>query len=94
MNQIVKRTTECLSTPRVFDNYFVIFNEMVFEVALPFFGVTVTVTLHEPALRPLSVVPDTLQYFAELDNTFSDTLEVESTASSSQLSGRWHRPLL
>ena len=45
-------------------DYFETFNVTVFEVALPFFGVTVTVTLHVPALTPLSVVPDTLQYFA------------------------------
>ena len=57
------------------------FNVTVFEVALPFFGVTVTVTLHVPALMPLSVVPDTLQYLAELDTTFSDTFDVESTVS-------------
>ena len=44
--------------------YFVTFNVTVFEVALPFFGATVTVTLHVPVLTPLSVVPDTLQYFA------------------------------
>ena len=57
------------------------FTVTVFEVALPFFGVTVTVTLHVPALMPLSVVPDTLQYLAELDTAFSDTFDVESTVS-------------
>jgi hypothetical protein len=41
--------------------YFVTFNVTVFEIALPFFGVTVTVTLHEPTFKPLRVVPDTLQ---------------------------------
>jgi len=51
-------------TPRTLNFYFKTFNVTVFEVALPFFGVTVTVTLHVPALTPLSVVPDTLQYFA------------------------------
>ena len=59
----------------------VTFNVTVLEVALPFLGVTVTVTLQEPAFNPLSVVPDTLQYFAELDTTFNDVFEVESTAS-------------
>ena len=53
----------------------------VFDVALPFFGVTVTVTLHVPALSPLSVVPVTLQDFAELATTFNDTFDVASTAS-------------
>ena len=53
----------------------------VFAVALPFFGVTVTVTLHVPALRPLSVVPETLHNFAELATTFNDTFDVESTVS-------------
>jgi predicted thioesterase len=43
--------------------------------------VTVTVTLHDPVLTPLSVVPDTLQYFEELAMTFSETFEVESTLS-------------
>ena len=64
MKQNVKRITKCLSTPRAFDDYFDTFNVMVFEVALPFFGVTVTVTLHGPAFKPLSVVPETMQYFA------------------------------
>ena len=54
---------------------------MVFEVALPFFGVTVTVTLQDPAFNPLSVVPETLQYFDEVDTTFKRTFEVESTLS-------------
>jgi hypothetical protein len=44
--------------------YFDTFNVTVFEVALPFLGVTVTVTLHDPVLRPFRAVPDTLQYFA------------------------------
>jgi len=45
-------------------DYFETFNVTVFEMALLFLGVTVTVTLHVPFLTPLSVVPDTLQYFA------------------------------
>ena len=57
------------------------FRVTVFEVALPFFGVTVTVTLQEPAFSPLRVVPETLQNFAELATTFSDTFDVEVTAS-------------
>jgi hypothetical protein len=51
----------------------------VFEVALPFLGVTVTVTLHDPVFRPLRVLPDTLQYFAELGTIFNETFEVAST---------------
>ena len=54
---------------------------MVFEVARPFFGVTVTVTLQEPAFNPLRVVPETLQKFAELATTFIPTFEVERTLS-------------
>ena len=54
---------------------------MVLEMGFPFLGVTVTMTLHEPALRPLRVDPNTLQYFAELAKTFSDTLDVEGAAS-------------
>ncbi|MEY4045425.1 MAG: hypothetical protein RL644_1693, partial [Actinomycetota bacterium] len=46
------------------------FRVTVFETALPDFGVTVTVTLHEPALTPFSDVPLTLQYFAEEVATF------------------------
>ena len=57
------------------------FKVTVFEVVLPFLGVTVTVTLHDPALRPLSDEPETLQYFAELAATFSDTFDVEATVS-------------
>ena len=60
-------------------DYCVTLSVTVFEVAFPFLGVTVTVTLHDPALRPLTADPDTLQYFAELATTLSDTLEVEST---------------
>jgi hypothetical protein len=52
----------------------------VFEVALPLIGVTVTVTLHGPILRTLSVDLTTLQYFEELDATFKEIFEVESTA--------------
>jgi hypothetical protein len=61
--------------------YFVTTSVMVFEVALPFLGVTVTVTLQDPILRPFRVVPDTLQYLVELDKTFSETLEVEGAES-------------
>jgi hypothetical protein len=59
----------------------VTFRVTVFEVALPFLGITVTVTLQEPAFNPLSVVPDTLQNFEELGTTFSDSFEVENTLS-------------
>ena len=61
--------------------YFETFRVTVFEIALPFFGVTVTVTLQDPAFNPFSVVLDTLQYFEELATTFSETFEVESTLS-------------
>ena len=57
------------------------FRDTVFEDALPFFGVTVTLTLHVPVFRPFSLVPDTLQYFAEAATTFSDTFEVDNTLS-------------
>ncbi len=53
----------------------------VLDAALPFFGFTVTVILHNPDFRPFSVVPNTLQYFAELATTFSDTFEVADTLS-------------
>jgi hypothetical protein len=59
--------------------YFAIFKVTVFEVGLPFFGVTLTVTLHDPALRPLRVLPDTLQNFAELGRTLKVTFDVEAT---------------
>ena len=39
--------------------YFVTFSVTVLEVAAPFFGVTVTVTLHDPTFKPFSVVPAT-----------------------------------
>lgn len=51
----------------------------VFETAFPFFGVTVTVTRHDPAFTPFSDVPLTLQYLAEDDATFSETLEPAAT---------------
>jgi hypothetical protein len=54
---------------------------MVFEVVMPFLGLTVTVTLHEPALKPFSEEPETLQYLAWLDATFIETFEVDSTTS-------------
>ena len=41
--------------------YLEILSVTVFAVALPFFGVTVTVTLHDPALRAFTPLPDTLQ---------------------------------
>lgn len=48
---------------------------------MPFFGATVTEILHDPAFRPLSAEPETLQYFAEPDETFNDTFDVEETTS-------------
>ena len=62
-------------------HYLETFNVTVLDTALPFFGVTVTVTLQDPVFNPLSVVPETLQYFAELGTTFNDIFEVDSTAS-------------
>ena len=54
---------------------------MVLETAFLLLGVTVTVTLQDPALSPLSVAPETLQNFAELLTTFRVTFEVEATLS-------------
>ena len=59
--------------------YFATFSITVLKEALPFFGVTVTVTLHDPVLRPLRVLPETLQNFAELGATFRVTFDVEAT---------------
>jgi hypothetical protein len=59
----------------------VTFKVTVFDVGLPFLGVTVTVTLQDPAFSPLRVAPDTLQNFDELDTTFNLTFEVEGTLS-------------
>jgi hypothetical protein len=44
-------------------------------IALPFLGVTVTVTLHDPAFTACSFNPTTLQYLLDERRTFSDTLE-------------------
>jgi hypothetical protein len=60
-------------------DYLVTFRVTVFEDAFPFFGVTVTVTLHDPVFSPFRLVPETLQNFAELATTFSDTFDVERT---------------
>jgi len=60
--------------------YLVVFNVTDFEIGLPFFGVTFTVTLQEPALSAFSFVPDTVQYFAETDETLTDNCDVEDTA--------------
>jgi len=59
----------------------VTFSATVRETAFPFFGVTVTVTMHDPALTPIRDVPLTLQYRAEDDATFSEILEPDATAS-------------
>jgi hypothetical protein len=53
----------------------------VLEAVFPFLDLTVTVTLQDPALRPLSAVPVTLQTLEELAATFRDTFEVETTFS-------------
>ena len=69
-----------------------IFKVTVFAVALPFFGVTVTVTLHDPALRAFTPLPDTLQnlldalatliaYFAPAGTfTFASAINVDFDA--------------
>lgn len=57
------------------------FSVTVLETAFPFFGVTVTVTLHDPAFTPFRDVPLTLQYRAEDDATFSKILEPDATVS-------------
>ena len=62
-------------------SYLVTFNVTVFEVALPFLGTTVTVTLQDPDLRPLTTAPDTLQFLTELRTTFSDTFEAGNSFS-------------
>jgi hypothetical protein len=54
-------------------NYFVTFNVMVLETIFPILGLTVTVTLQDPAFKPRSDVPDTLQIFAALDSTINET---------------------
>lgn len=53
----------------------------VFDRVFPFFGTTLTVTLHFPFLIPLTVVPLTLQNFDELPTTFSLTFEPLGIAS-------------
>ena len=52
--------------------YVVTFSVTVLEVAVPFLGVTVTVTLHDPTFKPFSVVPATRQIAAVLDDAFSN----------------------
>ena len=53
----------------------------VFETALPFFGVTVTVTRHEPAFRPFTEVTVAVQIFADDAATFRVTRDPEATVS-------------
>ena len=60
--------------------YFVTFSVTVLEVAVPFLGVTVTVTLHDPTFKPFSVVPATRQIAAVLGDTFSNTFAPVGTA--------------
>jgi hypothetical protein len=45
----------------------------------------VTVTLQDPAFNPFREVPETLQYLVEPDKTFSETLDVDITASSTNV---------
>ena len=40
-----------------------------------------TVTLHDPVFKPFMEVPETLQYLVEPGKTFSETLDVDITAS-------------
>lgn len=61
------------------------FSVTVFETAFPFFGVTVTVTRHDPGFTPFSVVPLTLQDLAEDDATFSEILEPDGTVIDAYL---------
>ena len=51
----------------------------VFDVALPFLGVTVTVTLHDPAFSAFTDVPDTLQNFDDAAATFTLTFAPAAT---------------
>ena len=60
--------------------YFVTFSVTVLEVAVPFFGVTVTVTLHDPTFKPFSVVPATRQIAAVLGDTCSNIFAPVGTA--------------
>ena len=70
----VKRMTDAKRQIE-FYNYFVTISVMVLEVDFPFFGVTVTATLHDPAFNPLSAPLDTLQFFAEPGITLRVTLD-------------------
>lgn len=61
------------------------FRVTVFETALPDFGVTVTVTLHDPAFTPFTEVPLTLQYLAEDAATLTETRDPEATVMPAYL---------
>jgi len=51
----------------------------VLTTDLPFFGITVTVSLQEPTLSAFRFVPDTVQYFAETAETFKDNRDVDDS---------------
>ena len=59
--------------------------ETVFDLVAPRFGLTETVTLQVPALRPLRDVPTTLQIFAEVATTRKLTFDVDATVSFADL---------
>ena len=53
----------------------------VLDAAFPFFGVTVTVTRHDPFFRPFTDAPETLHTFAEDAATLSVNFDPEATVS-------------
>jgi hypothetical protein len=60
--------------------YLLVFSVTVLKTILPFLGITFTVSLQEPTLSAFRFVPDTVQYFAETDETVTDNRDVEDTA--------------
>ena len=57
------------------------FNTTVFITTDPFFGVTVSDTLHRPFLIPFTEEPTSLQYFDELERTFTVTFAPAGTVT-------------
>ena len=47
----------------------------------PFFGLTVSVTLHRPFLTPFTEEPTSLQYFDELERTLTVTFAPAGTVT-------------
>lgn len=62
----VNELVNCRNEVSAGNHYFLIVKDTTFVVFLPFFGVTVTVTLHVPVLRPFRVFPTTLHTVLEL----------------------------